>query len=122
MAEGTSHLHITYCPASAKAATQLLTSNSDSPDAFKESKTEPDQDWDAPTPLDEEAEIERRRRRREALLRKSRASTPLLVQAVQANKHDHTVETPSETATPQETPRTPASGKPDPTENITSSC
>ncbi|KAG8166556.1 hypothetical protein KVR01_002245 [Diaporthe batatas] len=93
MAEGTSHLHIT-----------------DSPGASKESKTEPDQDWDAPTPLDEEAEIERRRRRREALLRKSRASTPLLVQAVQANKHDHTVETPSEAATPQKTPRTPASG------------
>ncbi|POS70473.1 serine/threonine-protein kinase prp4 [Diaporthe helianthi] len=110
MAEGTSHLHITYCPASAKTVTQLLTSNSDSSLGSKESKTEPDQDWDAPTPLDEEAEIERRRRRREALLRKSRASTPLLVQAVQANKHDHTVETPSEAATPQKTPRTPASG------------
>ena len=88
--------------------------NSDSPVAAKESKTKPDQDWDAPTPLDEDAEIERRRRRREALLRKSRASTPLLVQAVQANKHDHTVETPSEAATPQKTPRTPASGKPEP--------
>jgi serine/threonine-protein kinase PRP4 len=87
-------------------------SNSDSPDAAKESRIEPDQDWDAPTPLDEDAEIERRRRRREALLRKSRASTPLLVQAVQANKHDHAVETPSEAATPQKTPRTPASGKP----------
>lgn len=115
MAEGTSHLHITYFAPFLKAAGQLLTSNSDSSDAAaKDSKIEPDQDWDEPTPLDEEAEIERRRRRREALLRKSRASTPLLVQAVQANKHDHTVETPSEAATPQKTPRTPASGKPEP--------
>lgn len=114
MAEGTSHLHIKYGTASLRAPEQQLTSSRDSPNASKESRLGPEQDWDAPTPLDEEAEIERRRRRREALLRKSRASTPLLVQAVQANKHDHTVETPSEAATPQKTPRTPASGKPEP--------
>lgn len=113
MAEGTSHLHIKYGTRSFQAVEQQqLTSSSDSRGAAKDSGPEPDQDWDAPTPLDEEAEIERRRRRREALLRKSRASTPLLVQAVQANKHDHTAETPSEAATPQKTPRTPASGKP----------
>lgn len=113
MAEGTSHLHIKYGTTSLQAVEQQLTSSSDSPGAAKESESGPDQDWDAPTPLDEEAEIERRRRRREALLRKSRASTPLLVQAVQANKHDLTAETPSEAATPQKTPRTPASGKPE---------
>ncbi|KAI3391744.1 hypothetical protein diail_6838 [Diaporthe ilicicola] len=92
MAKGTSRLHI-----------------GDSQEAARESRQEPDQDWDEPTPLDEEAEIERRRRRREALLRKSRASTPLLVQAVQANKRDNTFETSSEAVTPQETPRTPTS-------------
>ncbi|KAK2614271.1 hypothetical protein N8I77_001117 [Diaporthe amygdali] len=110
MAEGTSHLHIKYGTTHYQFVGQQLTLSSDSQNAAKESRPEPDQDWDAPTPLDEEAEIERRRRRREALLRKSRASTPLLVQAVQANKHDHAVETPSEAATPQKTPRTPASG------------
>ncbi|KUI68676.1 Serine/threonine-protein kinase prp4 [Cytospora mali] len=75
----------------------------------KESRPEPDQDWEEAKPIDEEAEIERRRRRREALLRKSRASTPLLVQAVQANKHEPATEASSEFMTPQRTPRTPAS-------------
>lgn len=77
----------------------------------KESQHEPEQDLEAPQPLDEEAEIERRRRRREALLRKSRASTPLLVQAVQANMNKTTTETPSEVNSPERTPRTPGSGK-----------
>lgn len=112
MAKGTSRLHIEYDKAPMHVAKQQLTSSSDSRNAARESRPEPDQDWDAPTPLDEQAEIERRRRRREALLRKSRASTPLLVQAVQANKHDNTIETSSEAATPQKTPGTPASGKP----------
>lgn len=74
-------------------------------------KDEPDHEWEERKPLDEEAEIERRRRRREALLRKSRASTPLLVQAVQANKSDSKPEASSELNSPQRTPRTPYSGK-----------
>lgn len=85
--------------------------NSDSPHNSKTSKDEPGHDWEAPKPLDEEAEIERRRRRREALLRKSRASTPLLIQAVQANMNDTTADAPSDVNSPQKTPRTPASGE-----------
>lgn len=92
MADKTSHLHIT-----------------EPQDASKESGQEPDQHWEEPKPLNEEAEIERRRRRREALLRKSRASTPLLVQAVQANKLELATEASSEAMTPQKTPRTPVS-------------
>lgn len=108
MAEDTSHLHlkydVSYCPARA-AANALNSENEHRP---KESNQEPDQVLEAPQPLDEEAEIERRRRRREALLRKSRASTPLLVQAVQANMNDPTTtEASSEVNSPHRTPRTP---------------
>lgn len=85
--------------------------NSDPRDATRALKETPQQDLEEPKPLDEDAEIERRRRRREALLRKSRASTPLLVQAVQANKNDSKTEATSEMNSPQRTPRTPASGE-----------
>lgn len=85
--------------------------NSDSRNASQAPKETPHQDLEEPKPLDEDAEIERRRRRREALLRKSRASTPLLVQAVQANKTDSKTEATSEMNSPQRTPRTPASGE-----------
>ncbi|KAF3767186.1 kinase-like protein [Cryphonectria parasitica EP155] len=88
---------------------QANTSNSDSPSTSKKTTEEPDHDWEEPKPLDEEAEIERRRRRREALLRKSRASTPLLVQAVQANKNDSKSEPLSVITSPQRTPQTPVS-------------
>ncbi|CAN8102946.1 unnamed protein product [Discula destructiva] len=91
MAKDASHLHL-----------------SDSQNGREESEARPDHDWEESKPLDEEAEIERRRRRREALLRKSRASTPLLVQAVQANKNDSQTEA-SELNSPQQTPRTPMS-------------
>lgn len=111
MAEDTSHLHLKYdmtrCP-SRIAADVLGSGNHQN---SKELKQDPEQDLEAPQPLDEEAEIERRRRRREALLRKSRASTPLLVQAVQANMSDPTTEAPSEATSPHKTPRTPGSGK-----------
>lgn len=109
MAEKTSRLHIEYGFHCSPVHGQPLNWNSERRDGPKESG--PDQDWEAPKPLDEEAEIERRRRRREALLEKSRASTPLLVQAVQANKHESATEASSEAVTPQKSPRTPASGK-----------
>lgn len=111
MADKTSHLHIEYGTHSVRVSGQHLNLSSDSRDTPKESGQGPEQDWEEPKPLDEEAEIERRRRRREALLRKSRASTPLLVQAVQANTHELATEASSEAMTPQMTPRTPASGK-----------
>ncbi|KAJ4425191.1 U4/U6 small nuclear ribonucleoprotein prp4 [Gnomoniopsis sp. IMI 355080] len=102
IAKDTSHLHLKYVTSLISLVTRLTNSNSDSQHARK--------DWEEPKPLDEEAEIERRRRRREALLRKSRASTPLLVQAVQANKNDSKIEASSELNSPQRTPRTPISG------------
>lgn len=111
MAEDTSHLHLKYDTPrdSGRMAADML--HSDKQHGPRESNQEPEQDLEAPQPLDEEAEIERRRRRREALLRKSRASTPLLVQAVQANMHETPTETPSEVNSPHRTPRTPGSGK-----------
>lgn len=111
IAKDTSHLHLKYDKVLFHNEIQTNNSNSDSQHARKESEDEPDHDWEEPKPLDEEAEIERRRRRREALLRKSRASTPLLVQAVQANKNESKNEASSELNSPQRTPRTPMSGK-----------
>lgn len=111
MARDTSHLHLKYgkLPLQTSAVTDFP--NSDSQHGLQKPKAEADHDWDELKPIDEEAEIERRRRRREALLRKSRASTPLLVQAVQANKNDSQTETASELNSPQPTPRTPMSGE-----------
>lgn len=109
MAQDTSHLHLKYGTFLLPHSAPTHNSNSDSKD--QASKAQADHDWEEPTPLDEEAEIERRRRRREALLRKSRASTPLLVQAVQANKNDSQTEAASELNSPQQTPRTPMSGE-----------
>lgn len=111
MAEDTSHLHLKYEIFHYPSGMGANVLDSEIHNSPKESKQEPEQDLEAPQPLDEEAEIERRRRRREALLRKSRASTPLLVQAVQANMSDPTTETPSEVNSPHRTPRTPGSGK-----------
>lgn len=111
IAKDTSHLHLKYDKILLHNESLADHSNSDSKQARKVSEDEPDHDWEEPKPLDEEAEIERRRRRREALLRKSRASTPLLVQAVQANKNDSKTEASSELNSPQRTPRTPMSGK-----------
>ena len=110
MAKYTSHLHVKYGKSLPQHSLSTYISSSDSQDARQGSNAQVDHDWEAPKPLDEEAEIERRRRRREALLRKSRASTPLLVQAVQANKNDSQTETASELNSPQQTPRTPMSG------------
>lgn len=111
MAENTSHLHLQYVPPCYLPGMTADMRYSDNQHSPMESNQEPEQDLEAPQSLDEEAEIERRRRRREALLRKSRASTPLLVQAVQANMHDPTTETPPEVDSPHRTPRTPGSGK-----------
>ncbi len=52
----------------------------------KETEAEGRQVWEEQQPIDEEAEIQRRRQRREELLRKSRASTPLHLLALQADK------------------------------------
>lgn len=111
MAEDTSHLHLKYGVSLPHQHSRPETNSlhSDSRDASEVSKEEPEQDLEGSKPLDEDAEIERRRRRREALLRKSRASTPLLVQAVQANKNDSKTEASSEMNSPQRTPRTPTS-------------
>lgn len=112
MAQDTSHLHLKYGRLPAPNLSVTDSANSDSQPGRQEPKEQADNDWDELKPLDEEAEIERRRRRREALLRKSRASTPLLVQAVvQANKNDSQTETTSELNSPQPTPRTPLSGE-----------
>ncbi|EOO00946.1 putative serine threonine-protein kinase prp4 protein [Phaeoacremonium minimum UCRPA7] len=79
-------------------------------EAMQESNPDPEKDWEEPKPLDEEAEIERRRRRREAILRKSRASTPLFLQAVQADKPAPTTPGSTQVSTPLKTPGTPRSG------------
>lgn len=111
MAEDTSHLHLEYVTSHHRLRMVANAFDSENLQTPKECKQESEQDLEAPQPFDEEAEIERRRRRREALLRKSRASTPLLVQAVQANMTDPTTEAVSEVNSPLRTPRTPGSGK-----------
>lgn len=111
IAKDTSYLHLKYDTNPFQNDDPTDISSSDSQHARKDTEDEPDHNWEESKPLDEEAEIERRRRRREALLRKSRASTPLLVQAIQANKNDSKLEASSELNSPQRTPRTPMSGK-----------
>ncbi len=74
------------------------------------------EDYVERTPIDEEAEIRRRRQRREELLRKSRASTPLLQLSLQTDRT--AVSTPlMDAKTAEGTPvtaenSTPRSGKP----------
>lgn len=111
MAQDTSHLRLKYGKPLPQVKPPTHISSSDSQGARQESTAQADRDWEELKPIDEEAEIERRRRRREALLRKSRASTPLLVQAVQANKNDSQTDAASELSSPQPTPRTPMSGE-----------
>ncbi|KAJ9134086.1 Serine/threonine-protein kinase prp4 [Pleurostoma richardsiae] len=78
-------------------------------DGTQVQQPEPDQNWEEQKPIDEEAEIERRRRRREELLRKSRASTPLHLQAVLADRPASPTPDTTQNNTPQKTPRTPVS-------------
>ncbi|KAI2638067.1 kinase-like protein [Xylaria nigripes] len=62
---------------------------------------EPDENtFEEERPIDITAEIERRRRRRQELLNKSRAATPLLVHALQAEKVNGTSPAPTRGSTP----------------------
>ncbi|KAI1330057.1 kinase-like protein [Xylariaceae sp. FL0255] len=73
-------------PTATKSSIASANGNSEETSANHAEPPAPAEEIEEEQPIDVEAEIERRRRRRQELLAKSRAATPMLVQALQSSE------------------------------------